>query len=62
LDQEAAGIRLIESAAPGRWKDIVFGLRIVGDNRDAIAQCKKAATNKNASVRCTVEIKTEAFR
>ena len=62
MDQDAAGNRLIESAAPERWRDIAFGLRIIGDNRDAIAQCKKGATNKTASVRCTVEIKMEAFR
>jgi Family of unknown function (DUF6118) len=61
-DQEVAGTRLIKSAAPERWRDIVFGLGIVRDNRDALAQCKTRATNKSASVRCAIEIKTAAFR
>jgi hypothetical protein len=60
-DQEAAGTRLIESAAPERWRDIVFGLGIVSDNRDVLDRCKKAATGKTESVRCAIEIKTEAF-
>jgi hypothetical protein len=62
LDQEATGARLIESAAPDRWRDIVFGYRVVSDNRDAIAQCKKGSTNKRESVRCAIEINAEAFR
>ena len=62
MDQEAAGARLIAIAAPDRWRDIVLGYRIVSDNRDAIAQCKKASTNKRESVRCPIEIKTEAVR
>ena len=62
MGQEAAGAHLIESANPNRWRDIAFGYRIVSDNRDAIAQCKKGSTNKRASVHCTIEINTEAFR
>ena len=62
MGQEAAGAHLIESAKPNRWRDIAFGYRIVSDNRDAIAQCKKGSTNKRASVHCTIEINTEAFR
>jgi hypothetical protein len=60
MEQEAAGARLIEIAAPDLWRDIVFGNRVVSDNRDAIAQCKKRSTPKR--VRCAIEIKTEAFR
>ena len=62
MGEEAAGARLIESATPNRWGDIAFGYRIVSDNREAIAQCKKTSTNKRASVHCTIEINTEAFR
>ena len=62
MDQEAAGARLIETAAPDRWRDIVSGYRVVSDNRDAIAQCKKGSTAKRTSVRCAIEIHTEAFR
>ena len=62
IDQADAGGRLIEIAAPDRWRDIVFGSRVVSDNRDAIAQCKKGSTPKRESVRCTIEIKTEVLR
>ena len=62
MDQEAAGARLIAIAAPDRWRDIVLGYRIVSDNRDAIDRCKKGSTPKRASVRCAIEIKTEASR
>jgi Family of unknown function (DUF6118) len=61
MGQEAAGAHLIESAKPNRWRDIAFGYRIVSDNRDAIAQCKKGSKDRRASVHCTIEINTEAF-
>jgi Family of unknown function (DUF6118) len=62
MDQETAGARLIETAAPDRWRDLVLDYPIVRDNRDALARCKKGSTNKRASVHCTIEINTEAFR
>jgi hypothetical protein len=62
MDQEAAGARLIEIADPERWRDIVFGYRIVSDNHDALDRCNKGSTPTRKSVRCTVEIKTETFR
>jgi hypothetical protein len=62
LDREASGTRLIESADPNRWRDIVFGLGIVSGNRDALDRCMKGSTPKSASVRCAIEIKTKAFR
>jgi hypothetical protein len=61
MDQESAGARLIAIAAPDRWRDIVLGYRIVSDNRDAIAQCRKGPTSTRESVRCAIEIKTETF-
>jgi Family of unknown function (DUF6118) len=62
MGREAAGAHLIESAAPDQWRDMAFGYRIVSDNRNAIAQCKKGSTNKRASVHCTIEINSEVFR
>jgi hypothetical protein len=61
-DPEAAGARLIEATAPDRWREIDLGFRIVSNNRDAIDRCKKASTPKKESVRCAIEIKTEASR
>ena len=55
-DQQAAGARLIESAAPKQWRDMAFGYRVVSDNRDAIAQCEKEAAKAARSVRCPIKI------
>jgi hypothetical protein len=60
-DQETAGARLIETAAPDQWRDIVLGYRIVNDNRDAITRCEKLAAKETKSVRCTIQIDTVAF-
>jgi hypothetical protein len=56
LDREEAGARLIETAAPDRWRDIVLGYRIVSDNRDAIAHCQEAAAHETKPARCGIEI------
>jgi hypothetical protein len=56
MGQEAAGARLIESAAPNQWRDMAFGYRVVSDNRDAIAQCEKEAAEVARSVRCPIKI------
>ncbi len=61
-DQETAGARLIATAAPDRWRDIVFGYRIVNDNRDAIARCEKVAAKEARSVRCTVQISDASIK
>ena len=41
-DEETAGVRLIKTAAPDRWRDIVAGYQIISDNRAAIAQCGRS--------------------
>ncbi len=60
-DQETAGARLIETAAPDQWRDIVLGYRIVNQNRDALARCEKLAAKETKSVRCTIQIDITAF-
>ncbi len=57
-DQEAAGERLIATAAPDTWRNIMFGYRIVSDNQDAIARCEKKAAKGTKFVRCTMEIRS----
>ena len=59
-DQETAGARLIATAAPDRWRDIVLGYRIVNDNRGALARCKKTVAKETNSVQCTMEIRNTA--
>ena len=51
MDQEAAGARLIATAAPDRWRDLVLDYPIVRNNRDALARCEKDAA-KAARSQC----------
>jgi Family of unknown function (DUF6118) len=62
MGQEAAGARLIESAAPNRWGDLVLGSRIVRDNRADLVRCEKAAAKDARSVRCAIEIDNATSR
>jgi hypothetical protein len=62
MDQEAAGARLIETAAPDRWRDLVLDYPIVRDNRDALARCEKEAAKAARSMRCVIEIDHAASR
>lgn len=55
-DREDAGIRLIKTAAPERWNDIVRGLRLVVKNRDAITKCENMASKETFPVPCVIEI------
>ncbi len=55
-DRENAGIRLIQTAAPERWNDIVRGSRIVVKNRDAITKCEDMASKETFPAPCVIEI------
>jgi hypothetical protein len=56
LDREAAGARLIATAAPDRWRNIVLGYRVVSDNRDAIAHCQEAAAHETKPTHCLIDV------
>jgi hypothetical protein len=56
-DEEAAGVRLIKTAAPDRWRDIVIGYQIISDNRAAIAQCERSEPKTASKIRCAIEIR-----
>ena len=56
LDEETAGVRLIKTAAPDRWRDIVAGYRILSDNRAAIAQCAQNEAKTASMIRFRVGI------
>jgi hypothetical protein len=56
-DEEAAGVRLIKTAAPDRWRDIVAGYQIISDNRAAIAQCERSEAKTASKIRCAIEIR-----
>jgi hypothetical protein len=57
-DEEAAGVRLIKTAAPERWRDIVAGYQIISDNRAAIAQCERSEAKTTSKIRCAIEIRS----
>ena len=57
-DEETAGVRLIKTAAPDRWRDIVAGYQIVSDNRAAIAQYERSEAKTTGKIRCAIEIRS----
>jgi hypothetical protein len=58
-DEETAGVRLIKTAAPDRWRDIVAGYQIISDNRAAIAQCERSEARTTGKIRCAIEIRSQ---
>jgi hypothetical protein len=54
MDQEAAGEHLIQTAAPGLWRDLVLGDRIVIANRHTLELCQRKASRQPE--RCAIEI------
>ena len=57
-NEETAGVRLIKTAAPDRWRDIVAGYQIISDNRAAIAQCTRNEAKAAGMIPCTIEIRS----
>lgn len=58
MDEETAGVRLIKTASPERWRDIVTGYQILSDNRAAIAQCARNEAKTAGLFRCSIEIRS----
>ena len=58
MDEETAGVRLIKTASPERWRDIVAGYQILSDNRAAIAQCVRTEPKTAGMIRCAIEIRS----
>jgi hypothetical protein len=58
MDEETAGVHLIKTAAPERWRDIVAGYQIISDNRAAIAQCERSEARTTPKIRCAIEIRS----
>lgn len=56
MNQEVAGERLIETAAPDRWRDIVLGYRIVNKNHDTINSCENRMPKLAKLTRCVITI------
>jgi hypothetical protein len=53
-DMWSAGERMLSVADPDRWREIQTARRIVGQNREALARCARAAQNAKAKMRCVI--------
>ena len=52
-----AGVRLMRNGNPEVWSVLVQAADMQHDNREIIADCRKAADRTDKPVRCTVEVK-----
>ena len=57
MDEETAGVHLIKTAAPDRWRDIVAGYTIFNNNRAAIAQCERNGAKPAGAIQCVIELR-----
>lgn len=55
-DMWGAGVRLMQTADPERWNELVLASRILDQNEKAIEACRKRADRRNKSVDCSIEI------
>lgn len=55
-----AGIRLLRTGNPEAWSALAQSADMQHDNRETIADCRKAANRAGKPVRCTLEIKPRA--
>lgn len=60
LPMGEAGARILESANPEQWQDIIAAYRLWQDNEQAIAQCRKRADKKGKEASCTIRIMNES--
>lgn len=51
-----AGARLLKSADPARWVEVIEAARLSADNREVIAVCKAHAKKERGPVRCQLRI------
>jgi hypothetical protein len=51
-----AGTRLMRADSPQAWNALIEAAELAGDNRDAIAACRKSATAVVRPIRCTIRI------
>ena len=57
LSEEKAGERLIETASPELWQDLILGERIVAANRDALARCQQDA--RKGREHCVIKLSAD---
>lgn len=57
-----AGRHLMMTDSPDTWSRVVAAVNLVGDNRDTLQACERAAAKAKKSVHCTIEVKPEGAR
>jgi len=51
-----AGSKLLQSADPARWEEVIEAARLSADNREAINRCKGLAKKERRAVNCQLRI------
>lgn len=51
-----AGARLLQSADPARWEEVIEAAKLSADNREAITQCKGLSKKERRAVNCQLRI------
>lgn len=51
-----AGAKLLQSADPTRWEEVVEAAKLSADNRQAIKRCKRMAMKERGPVNCQLRI------
>lgn len=51
-----AGAKLLQSADPARWEEVIEAAKLSADNRDVINRCKGLAKKERRAVNCQVRI------
>ena len=52
-----AGRHLMMADNPDTWNSVAAAVTLVGDNREAIAACRKSAAKAKKAVRCAIDVK-----
>ncbi len=60
LPMGEAGARMLESANPEQWHDIISAYRLWQDNDKTITQCRKRAVRNGKEASCTIRITSES--
>jgi len=59
-DRWNAGVTMMQTADPGRWRGVADAWQLARDNSEAISQCAEAARTAGADQRCTITVKAPA--
>jgi Family of unknown function (DUF6118) len=61
-DMWSAGERMLSVADPQRWREIQTAQQIVGQNREALAACARAADKARVATHCLITLNPDGVR